>query len=69
MRRDESVIDAETERAVAGWTKLADEMQGRKGGERQPSCVRCGSMFRVLDRGEAALCARCYLEGGSEAAH
>jgi len=67
LRRGESVIDDETERAVAGWVKLADQVSGRKGGEREPRCTRCGSTYRVLDRGEDALCAHCYLERGEDA--
>ncbi len=61
------MIDEETERAVAGWVRLGDDLAGRRGTEERTRCARCGSTQRLLGRGPAALCAHCYLErGGSE---
>ena len=67
LRRRESVIDDETERAVAGWVRLGDQLTGRQTADERASCARCGSTDRVLDRGQQALCARCYLERGDPA--
>ena len=65
LRPAATVIDDETERAVAKWVRLGDQVTGKAGGERV-SCSRCGSRDRVLDRGnDHALCARCYLERGA----
>lgn len=61
------MIDEETERAVAGWVKLGDQVAGQPKGTAE-TCTRCGSRDRVLARGEQPLCARCYLEGGEQAA-
>jgi len=62
------VIDDETERAVAGWVRLGDQLTGRQTTDERASCAHCGSTDRVLDRGEQALCARCYLERGDPTA-
>lgn len=56
------MIDEETERAVAGWVRLADQVSRRSAPEARVSCAQCGSRDRVLDRADPALCARCYLE-------
>ena len=70
LRRPESVIDEESERAVMRWVRLGDKVAGHQAaGEDRPSCVRCGTTYRVLDGGAQALCARCYLERGAAAAH
>lgn len=71
VRRLVGVIDEESERAVAQWVRLGDQIVGSEAAvvEERPSCVRCGTTFRVLDRGEQALCARCYLERGSVPVH
>jgi len=70
LRAGVSVIDEESERAVARWVYLGDQVVGSVATvEERPSCGRCGATSRVLDRGEQALCARCYLERGSVAAH
>ena len=58
------MIDEETERAVAGWVRLGDQLSGRTTNDDHAACVRCGSTDHVLDRGDQALCARCYLERG-----
>jgi len=63
LRHGEIVIDEETERAVASWVRLADETAGRRADQRA-RCIRCGTTYRVLGRGEDALCAHCYLERG-----
>ncbi|HYK99277.1 MAG TPA: hypothetical protein VEU77_12880 [Candidatus Acidoferrales bacterium] len=60
------MIDEETERAVASWVRLADETAGKRPDQRS-RCVRCGTTYRVLGRGEDALCAHCYLERGEVA--
>jgi protein-arginine kinase activator protein McsA len=63
------VIDEESEKAVARWVHLGDQVVGSgTSAEERPSCARCGTSFRVLDRSQQALCARCYLERGSAAA-
>jgi hypothetical protein len=59
------MIDEETERAVAGWVKLGDQVVG-VGATQSDACARCGSKDRVLGHGEQPLCARCYLERGEE---
>ncbi len=65
MRRDEIVIDEETERAVEQWVRLGDRLiEGRRTDEQAPACARCGSVYHVLGEGDQALCARCYLERG-----
>ena len=58
------MIDEETERAVAGWVWLGDQVTRRDRTDGTTSCSSCGSTFRVLGRGRQALCARCYLERG-----
>lgn len=64
------MIDEESERAVAQWVRLGDQVAGRQTvSEERTFCVRCGTTYRVLDRGAQALCARCYLERGAFAAH
>jgi len=61
------MIDEETERAVAGWVKLGDQVVGSAATNPQAeTCARCGSKDRVLGNGEQPLCARCYLERGEE---
>ena len=67
LRVGSTVIDEETERAVAGWVKLGDQVAGIKSDEPAQACARCGSSDRVLARGEQPLCARCYLESGEQA--
>jgi len=57
------LIDRESERAVTGWIRLADQVVGRKPEEGR--CDGCGRMGDVSREGEARLCARCLLEGGS----
>jgi protein-arginine kinase activator protein McsA len=71
VRRSASVIDEESERAVARWVRLGDQLAGQPSTatDDRPMCARCGTSFRVLDRGQRALCARCYLERGPSAAH
>lgn len=64
MRVGESVIDEETERAVAGWVRLGDRMAGQRATDDRARCARCGSGHRVLGYGSHALCAHCYLERG-----
>ena len=69
LRRSLSVIDEESERAVARWVRLGDQVAGSAPAiEERPFCGRCGTKIRVLDGSEQALCARCYLERGSIAA-
>jgi hypothetical protein len=60
------MIDEETERAVAGWVKLGDQVVGADTSPQSEACARCGSKDRVLGRGNEPLCARCYLERGEE---
>ena len=63
------MIDEESERAVARWVRLGDQVAGSAPAiEERPFCGRCGTKIRVLDGSEQALCARCYLERGSIAA-
>jgi hypothetical protein len=59
------VIDDESERAVSRWVRLGDQVSGRPAPDERAECGRCGSTDKVLDRGEQALCARCYLESGA----
>jgi hypothetical protein len=59
------VIDDESERAVSRWVRLGDQVSGRPTPDDRTECARCGSTDKVLDRGEQALCARCYLESGA----
>jgi hypothetical protein len=68
LRRGETVIDLETERAVARWVRLGDQLSGRQTADERGACARCGSRDRLLDRGKAAYCARCYLERGDPSA-
>jgi hypothetical protein len=66
LRERESMIDEETERAVAGWVRLGDRMTDRRALDDRARCSRCGSVNRVLGRGPHVLCAHCYLERGEE---
>ena len=59
------MIDDESEKAVSRWVRLGDQVSGREGPDERAECARCGSTDNVLDRGEQALCARCYLESGA----
>jgi hypothetical protein len=67
LRPGETVIDDESERAVERWVRLGDKASGRPEPDDKSNCARCGSTHHVLDRGEQALCAHCYLESGSDA--
>ena len=58
------MIDEESERAVERWVRLGDEASGRTKPDDKATCARCGSIQHVLDRGQQALCAHCYLESG-----
>ena len=58
------MIDEESERAVERWVRLGDQASGRAEPDEKATCARCGSTQHVLDRGEQALCAHCYLESG-----
>ncbi len=60
-------IDEESERAVSRWVRLGDQVSGRPPPDERTQCARCGSIDNVLDRGEQALCAHCYLENGAAA--
>ena len=62
-------IDEESERAVSRWVRLGDQVSGRPPPDERTQCVRCGTIDNVLDRGEQALCAHCYLENGAPAAN
>ena len=64
LRHHEIVIDEESERAVERWVRLGDSASGRPESDEKATCARCGSSHHVLDRGEQALCAHCYLETG-----
>jgi hypothetical protein len=64
LRHPETVIDEESERAVERWVRLGDQASGRPEPDEKTTCARCGSTQHVLDRGEQALCAHCYLESG-----
>jgi protein-arginine kinase activator protein McsA len=66
LRIAESVIDEESERAVTRWVKLGDQLAGRQTSSDSDACASCGSTHRVLERGEQALCAHCYLERGAQ---
>jgi hypothetical protein len=66
LRRRETVIDEESERAVERWVRLGDQASGRPVPDEKGTCARCGSTQHVLDRGKQALCAHCYLESGVE---
>jgi len=59
------VIDDESEKAVSRWVRLGDQVAGRPAPDERTECARCGSTDNVLDRGEQALCARCYLDSGA----
>ncbi|HKW78132.1 MAG TPA: hypothetical protein VJQ09_03470 [Candidatus Limnocylindria bacterium] len=59
--------DEESERAVSRWVRLGDQFSGRPLPDANAECARCGSNENVLDRGEQALCAHCYLEAGEVA--
>ena len=59
------MIDPESERAVSRWVRLGDEASGRPLPDDRAYCESCGTTDNVLDRGEHALCAHCYLEHGS----
>ena len=59
------MIDDESEKAVSRWVRLGDQVAGRPAPEDRAECARCGSTDNVMDRGEQALCARCYLESGA----
>ena len=72
MRPDETVMgrDEEAERAVERWVRLGDEVvTGKMGGERDDkatgACAACGTTFNVLASDNRALCARCFLERGT----
>jgi protein-arginine kinase activator protein McsA len=65
LRHGETMIDEESERAVERWVRLGDKATGRPEPEAKARCARCGSTHHVLDRGEQALCAHCYLESGA----
>ena len=67
MPRGETVIDEDSERAVERWVRLGDQASGRPEPDERASCAHCGSTQHVLDRGEQALCAHCYLENGVRA--
>jgi hypothetical protein len=67
LRRHESVIDEESERAVSRWVRLRDHVSGRPPPLERTQCDRCGSIDNLLDRGQPALCAHCYLENGASA--
>ena len=58
------MIDQETERAVERWVRLGDQLSGRETADDRSACARCGGREHLLDRGEGAYCARCYLERG-----
>jgi hypothetical protein len=62
------MIDRETERAVAGWVRLGDQLAKRRTSDEGAACARCGSKDLVLAPGGEALCARCYLERGDPGA-
>ena len=57
----QSMIDLESERAVAGWLRLGDRLTGRK--PIQGRCERCGESRRYLTEVDGRrLCARCCLD-------
>ena len=62
--------DEEAERAVERWVRLGDEVvTGKTGGERDDrekrACTACGTTFNILASDDRALCARCFLERGT----
>ena len=62
--------DEEAERAVERWVRLGDEVvTGKTGGERDEkakrACTTCGTTFNILASDDRALCARCFLERGT----
>jgi ribosomal protein S27AE len=57
------LIDRDSERAVSGWVRLADEVVGRNPEEGR--CDRCGRVGAVSRHGERRFCARCILEGAA----
>jgi protein-arginine kinase activator protein McsA len=62
--------DEEAERAVERWVRLGDEVvTGKMGGERGDkatrACTACGTTFNILASDDRALCARCFLERGT----
>jgi len=62
--------DEEAERAVERWVRLGDEVvTGKTGGGRDEkatrACTACGTTFNILAREDPALCARCFLERGT----
>ncbi len=59
------MIDPETERAVAGWMRLSDDVTGERTADERARCERCDSTYLVLRGGEHPLCAHCYLERGA----
>jgi hypothetical protein len=59
------VSDEESERAVSRWVRLGDQVTGRPSPDERAECARCGSTDNVMDRGDQARCARCYLESGA----
>lgn len=66
----EAEEDRDAERAVERWIRLGDEVvTGKMGGERDDrltrSCAACGTTFNILGSDNRALCARCFLERGT----
>lgn len=63
--------DEDAERAVERWVRLGDEVvTGKAGGERDEkaatrACTACGTTFNILASDDRALCARCFLEPGT----
>jgi len=62
--------DEEAERAVERWVRLGDEVvTGKMGGDRDDkatrACTGCGTKLNILASDDSALCARCFLERGT----
>jgi hypothetical protein len=62
--------DQEAERAVERWVRLGDEVvTGKKGGQRDDpakrACTACGTTLNFLASDAGGLCARCFLERGT----